>query len=108
MFGFSYKTPYHSPTPTAEVIPTVEVGKAPRTDESAYYTIGVTPDGRTQVTFGQDSTMKNTLTMGDGAVAHMIRLLAVNISDNFVVTVTPVTQKPVDDTDPSDLVTDAI
>jgi hypothetical protein len=108
MFGFSYKTPYHSPTPTAEVTPTVDVVKAPRKDESAYYTIGVTPDGRTQVTFGQDSTMKNTLTMGDGAVAHMIRLLAVNISDSFLVTVTPVTHQPVDDTDPSDLVTDAI
>jgi len=92
MFGFFNKTPYLSPTPTAEVIPTVEVVKAPRKDESAHYTIGITSDGRTQVTFGQDSTMKNTLIMGDGAVARMIQLLAVNISDNFVVTVTPVVQ----------------
>lgn len=108
MFGFSYKTPYHSPTPTAEVIPTAEVATAPRKDESAHYTIGVTSDGRTQVTFGQDSTMKNTLIMGDGAVARMIQMLAVAISDSFVVTVTPVTQQPVDDVDPSDLDTDAI
>lgn len=108
MFGFFNKTPYLPPTPTAEVIPTVEVVKAPRKDESAYYTIGITPDGRTQVTFGQDSTMKNTLTMGDGAVARMIQMLAVNISDHYVVTVTPVTQKSVDDVDPSDLDTDAI
>ena len=108
MFGFFNKTPRYIPPVPTTAMPTVEVVKAPRTDDSAYYTIGVTPDGRTQVTFGQDSTMKNTLTMGDGAVAHMIRLLAVNISDNFVVTVTPVTQHPVDDTDPSDLVTDAI
>lgn len=102
MFRFFNKTPYLPPTPTVEVV------KAPRKDESAYYTIGITPDGRTQVTFGQDSTMKNTLTMGDGAVARMIQMLAVNISDNFVVTVTPVTQQPVDDPDPSDLDTDAI
>ena len=102
MFGFFNKTPYHSPTPTAEVV------KAPRKDESAHYTIGITPDGRTQVTFGQDSTMKSTLIMGDGAVARMIQMLAVNISDSFVVTVTPVSRKPVDDTDPSDLDTDAI
>ena len=107
MFGFFNKTPYITTVPTTPM-PSAEVVTTPRKDESAYYTIGLTPDGRTQVTFGQDSTMKSILTMGDGAVAHMIRMLAVNIADNFVVTVTPVTQQPVDDMDPSDLVTDAI
>ena len=102
MFGFFNKTPYLPPAPTVEVV------RAPKKDESAFYTIGIACDGRTQITFGQDSDMKSTLIMGDGAVAHMIRLLAVNISDSYAITVTPITHQPVDDTDPSDLVTDAI
>lgn len=101
MFGFFNKTPY-IPAPAAEV------AKEPEKDMSAYYTIGLTPNDRTQITFGQRSNFTSSLTMTDDAVAHMIRLLAVNISDSYAVTVTPITHQPVDDTDPSDLVTDAI
>ena len=85
MFGFFNKTPYIP-------APTVEVAKEPEKDMSAYYTIGLTPNDRTQITFGQRSDFTSSLTMTDDAVAHMIRLLAVNIADTHTVTVTPIVQ----------------
>ena len=85
MFGFNHK-PSYLPAPT------VEVAKEPEKDMSAYYTIGLTPDDRTQITFGQRSNFTSSLTMTDDAVAHMIRLLAVNIADTHMVTVTPIVQ----------------
>ena len=85
MFGFNHKTSY-LPAPTVEVI------KEPKMDTSAYYTIGLTPDDRTQITFGQDRHSKSSLTMTNDAVAHMIRLLAVNIADTHTVTVTSIVQ----------------
>ena len=60
------------------------------------------------MSFGQDQDGYPTLTITADHIAHMIRFLAVSISEHYVITVTPVTQRPVDDTDPSDLVTDAI
>lgn len=85
MFGFNHKTSYLP-------APTVEVAKEPEKDMSAYYTVGRTTDDRTQLTFGQDRHAKSSLTMTDDAVAHMIRLLAVNIADTHTVTVTPIVQ----------------
>ena len=97
MFGLFNKTPYKVGDTAAEeksgyIDPVVEVAKAPKIDTSPFYTIGTTTDGRTQISFGQDKDMKSALTMGDGAVAQMIRLLAVNIADTYTVTVTPVVQ----------------
>jgi hypothetical protein len=60
------------------------------------------------LSFGQDLDGYPTLTVTADHIAQMIRFLAVSISDHYVVTVTPITQKPVDDVDPSDLDTDAI
>ena len=61
----------------------------PKKDESAFYKIGVTPDGLTQITFGQNNSVQNCITMNNYAVAHMIKLMAVNISDEYIVTVKP-------------------
>ena len=85
MFGFNHKTSY-LPEPTVEVI------KEPKMDTSAYYTIGLTTDDRTQITFGQRSNFTSSLTMTDDAVAHMIRLLAVNKADSYAITVTSIVQ----------------
>jgi hypothetical protein len=60
------------------------------------------------LSFGQDLDGYPTFTVTAAHIAQMIRFLAVSISEHYVITVTPVTHQPVDDTDPSDLVTDAI
>ena len=86
MFGFSYKTPYHSPTPTVEVV------KEPKKDESACYTIGILDNGNTQLTLGHERSSKVTMTMNNNAVVQMIRLLAVSLINNYTITVTPIVQ----------------
>ena len=98
MFGRFNKTPYKVGNTEVEgnsdyllPTPTAKVEHEPAYEE-AYYTIGLTPDGRSEITFGQRGKLHQTLSMNDAAVAHMIRLLAVNIADNFTVTVTPVVQ----------------
>lgn len=75
--------------------------------DPSLYRIGVTPNGNTEFSVGKAGGHV-TLCMTDDAVSHMIRLLAINISDSYTVTVTPVSAPPEDDLDPTDLQTDAI
>ena len=100
MFGLFKKDAYKVET----VAPVADFFE-PKTNTAAHYTIGITTDDQTQLTVGREYKM--TLTMNNVAVAHMIKLLAVNISDEYEVTVKKI--KPaVDDMDPTDLETDAI
>jgi hypothetical protein len=43
------------------------------------YSIGVTDSGTTVLTLGDDSGYKSTLTMNEGAVIQMIRLLSATL-----------------------------
>jgi hypothetical protein len=47
--------------------------------------VGTNSDGLTQLTVGHPTSI--TLTMNDASVAHMIKLLAVNIDHAYTVTV---------------------
>ena len=67
--------------------------------EPSLYRIGVTPNGNTEFSVGKAGEGHVTLCMTDDAVSHMIRLLAINISDSYTVTVTPVSTPPEDDLD---------
>jgi len=51
----------------------------------ALFKVGMNPDGLTQLTVGHPSSI--TLTMNDASVAHMIKLLAVNIDHAYTVTI---------------------
>ena len=43
------------------------------------YSVGVTDDGKTFLTLGDDSGYKSTLLMNEGAVIQMIRLLSATL-----------------------------
>jgi len=43
------------------------------------YSVGVTDEGTTVLTLGDDSGYKSTLTMNEGAVIQMIRLLSATL-----------------------------
>ena len=43
------------------------------------YSVGVTDEGTTFLTLGDDSGYKSTLTMNEGAVLQMIRLLSATL-----------------------------
>lgn len=60
----------------------VPVRKEPK---EALYKVGMNEDGQTQLTIGHPTSI--ILTLGDDAVAHLIKLLAVNIDHAYTVTV---------------------
>jgi hypothetical protein len=62
--------------------------EAPKRKEpkEALYKVGMNADGQTQLDVGYPSTI--ILTLNDASVAHLIKLLAVNIDHAYNVTVT--------------------
>ena len=65
---------------------TVAYPDAPKKEpKNSLYTVGINEDGQTQLTVGYPTSI--TLTLGDDAVAHLIKLLAVNIDHKYAVTV---------------------
>lgn len=60
----------------------VPVSKDPK---DALFKVGINEDGQTQLTVGHPTSI--TLTMNDASVAHLIKLLAVNIDDTYFVNV---------------------
>jgi hypothetical protein len=65
-------------------IPEVKVPNAE--PKNAHFKVGINQDGQTQLTVGD--TYTTTLTMNASSVAHLIKLLAVTIDQNYTVTVT--------------------
>ena len=116
MFGIFNRAGYdtNSKNTTTEVIDNVEetlqddADDSIDEDRSSCYRIGQTTDGKTELSVGRQHSAHMTLTMDDGAVAQLIRMLAVNIANNYQVTVTPILNPAADDLDPTDLFTDAI
>jgi hypothetical protein len=70
------------PDPTS-IVPVTIPGK--QEPKEALYKVGMNTDGQTQLAVGYPSTI--ILTLNDASVAHLIKLLAVNIGDNYTVTV---------------------
>jgi hypothetical protein len=77
---FGEKPVYPDPTNIAPV--TVPSKQEPK---EALYKVGINADGQTQLAVGYPSTI--ILTLNDASVAHLIKLLAVNIDDSYTVTV---------------------
>lgn len=78
---FGEKPVYPDPTSVAPV----EVPRS-KDPKDALYKVGMNPDGQTQLTVGYPGSI--ILTLNDASVAHLIKLLAVNIDDSYTVTVT--------------------
>ncbi len=78
---FREKPVYPDPTSIAPV--KVPSRKEPK---EALYNVGMNTDGMTQLTVGYPSSI--ILTLNDASVAHLIKLLAVNIDRNYTVVVT--------------------
>lgn len=55
--------------------------------KEALYKVGMNEDGMTQLTVGNSNSLGVTLTLNTASVAHLIKLLAVNIDQDYFVNV---------------------
>lgn len=66
----------------------IEPVKVPKSKDpkQSLFNVSMNEDGQTQLTVGYPTSI--TLTLNDASVVYMIKLLAVNIDENYTVTVT--------------------